>query len=245
MKKILILILFILLLTGCGSESKDLDISSIENEVRSDLLEVSNIEKQDITDNLNILISDYSEKTSEDVLYAAIYIRNVSEYLDDSKINDFARDIIDALSNGEDGYENSLVSDIEDNKDEYINDMYVSYHTKYTFKELFTNLKLDIMADVDDDEKVTYDNIDDAISYIEEYLDNPLENNETSERLAYDSLFLSMIADNVITELGSDTMEYLLSFDSDDKNKVLNDLEVINKNKEKYIKEYLKEVWTT
>lgn len=243
MKKIILLILTLTLffLTGCGKNSS-LDVSSLEEDVKTNLQEVSNVSKEDISLYLDVLISDYEDE--DEVLYAAIYIQNVSAYLDNDNLNNFANEVISYL-NGEDVSLDSYIEDIKNNKGEYVQMIYTSYHTKYTFKELFSNSNLQVIADTLDDSKKNYETIDKAISYIESYLDNPLLNNETSTKITYYSLFLSLMEGESISKLGNDTKEYLLSLDSDKKIEVNDDLESINKNREKYINECLKEVEST
>ena len=85
-------------------------------------------------------------------------------------------------------------------------------------------------------------NINKAIEYIAQYIEYPLTNEETIEKIIYYTLYLESLGNemksNIIYTLAENMLNYLTTLDEQDKVKALNTLNEILRNKNQIISDF-------
>ena len=247
-KKCLLILTLLIFIVGC--ENKKIEDTKVEEQVTNDIKEVNNVTLDSIIDSYEYIKGNFEnkldQKTYDQIKYKAVYLNKIATYDDKNYLYLFSETTLTYLKSqsSKDLKEvTKLFKVIDRHKVQYATSVYNNYHTIITIKNIKEEKLPIVKADINDKSIVTIKNITKAYDFIEKNIDNPLNNNETIEKMVYYSMFLKELGpkNNNLTLLGKYTLDYLSSLDNSNKNKVRSYLNIVSKNKTSTIEKYYKE----
>lgn len=248
MKKIIILLLTVLLITSCTNK-EDLK-KEIKKEVETTIKDISNITIKDIEDSYTYLKENYQEykddKKYEKIIYHLNYLEKLGKYNKDNeltKLTEYIFKYLDKPSKDNKKAIDKSIEIIDEKKDKIINDLYSNYLIITKITNTIKEQEKIAESDINDPNSYNEENINKAIKYISNHIESPLKNDEVLIKITYYSLYLSKInkPDNSIVKIGSHTLNYLKTLDIKEKNEVLKYLNSISKNQTTEVKKLYKE----
>ena len=248
-KRYLLIILLLVLAVGCHDIK--IEDTNVEEQVIKDIEEVDNVSIDSIEKSYeyiqNNIEKDLEQKTYDKLKYNAVYLNKIATYDDTNYLYILSEKTLTYLKsqNKKDLNEaTKLFKIIDRHKKQYVTSIYNNYHTIITVKNLKEKQTKIVSSDIKDKNIVTIKNIKKAYEYLENNIDDPLNNNETIEKMVYYSMLLKELGpkNNNITLFSKYTLDYLSNLDNSNKNKAKSFLKIINKDKNNTIEKYYNEI---
>lgn len=248
MKKIIILLLSILLITSCTNKEEIKE--NVKKEVETTIKDISNISIKDIEESYNYLKDNYQshkdEKKYEKIIYHLNYLKELGKNNKENELSKLAKNIskyLDKPNKDNKKIVDQSIKIIDEKKDQLVNDLYSNYLIISKITNVIKEQEKIAESDINDPNSYNEENINKAIKYISNHIEAPLKNDEILIKITYYSLYLSKInqPDNSIVKIGTHTLNYLKTLDINEKNEVLKHLNSLSKNQNKEVKELYKE----
>lgn len=254
MKKIIIIILCLFIITACQN-SNEIIIKEQETKIIEKLKEVENINEQEITNSINYINDNIDNSKQKEVIenlsYHALYLSKIGNKTDKNKdnlITNLGDLTIKYLNNNKKETKKEIkeiLENINKNQSNYVEEFYNNYHINFTINNNLSKIEKEIIAEINTI-GVEKNIINTSINYIIENYDNPLQNTEVIEKIIYYSVYLKTVGqklpDNEITLLGTTTYEYLNTLDNNKKIKILEYINIIKTSKEEKINNFYQQV---
>ncbi len=241
-KTIVILLLSILLLTGCQTKEEKFETqkeTAIEK-VTTNTQDMKNVTINSIKESYDYIKENINnKKVYEDLIYHATYLETIGSYSKTNKITILSTKVLNKLKQNQKNDEEitKLFKEIDSNKDKLIEELYTNYHTTYSIKKILKEQDIQVRADLNSETKITKENIKKAITYIETHLNNPLENDEILNNIVYYSLYLELLSKEEcdITLIGAHIHEYLKTLDNNELENASKHINIIKKDLDKHV----------
>ena len=249
MKKKYILIILLLIFT-VGCQNKKIEDTNVEEQVSKKIEEVNNITVDSILASYeeikNQIEDKLDQKTYDELKYNAVYLNKIATYDDKNYLYLLSETTLTYLKSQNSKNLNEvtkLFKVIERHKVQYATSVYNNYHIIITVKKIREEQTPIVKADINDSNIVNIKTITKAVDYIKKNIDNPLNNNETIEKMVYYSMFLKELGprNNNLTLLGKYTLDYLSTLDTTNKSKAKSYLKIVSKNLSNVIELYYNE----
>ena len=241
--KIVILLLAVLLLVGCDNKIDSM-IKNTKKDITSNIKSTSS---KKVKESIEYIHDNYEKKINKEFVYHTMLLKKLCDnsYLNESKIkilSDAAYEYMFRQSKGnKKELEESLAAVYED-LDKEVEDFYNLYQRIVIVDGYLAKAKTELLVQAEEKDYITYDKINKAIGYIQDYYRETFKNNEVIERMSYYSMYLEKIGSkinkkNSIVSLGVTTRKYLQSGKDNRLEEINNLLDEINSNKEGLINE--------
>lgn len=236
-KKILLIMIPLLLLTGCKDKNDEL-FHKQENVVKEELKNSNNITEETIREKYLFLkdnYESYKKSQKEELIYNAKFLQTIGN----KKANDLTK-LADLMlvyikDNNKDNYEklNIMFKNIESKENSLISDLYTSYLIENKVKSIITSKKEKVAADLKDSKLLTAKYLKDGINYIEKNISDPFKNNEVTENIIYYGLLLDGLGKKGnVKNLGNKVISYMRTLDSAKYKEITKLLSKMNKDKD-------------
>ena len=236
-KRIILLMLPLLLLTGCKDKNDELFIKQ-ENIVKEELKSSDLITEETIKEKYLFLkdnYDSYSKSKKEQFVYSAKYIQTISAK-DPNELTDIADQILIYVKNpSSDILEklNIMFKNVETKENKLVSDIYNSYMIENKVKEIILAKQEQVAADLKDKNLMNAKYLKEGINYIEKNIGDPFKNNEVIENLVYYSMFFDGLSNKGnVKSLGTKTLAYLKTLDDSKYTEVTNLLKKMSKDKD-------------
>ncbi|MBQ8192581.1 MAG: hypothetical protein IJZ46_00695 [Bacilli bacterium] len=255
MKKIIVLLLLVLCLTGCGKDNTELIIDK-EVEVNNKISDTENVSVENIKESVLYIkdnINNTKEKSVlEKLAYHANYLVAIGSKTEKTKNHELTTlgqntlTYITKLDKKEKSSVTKLLTYIDEDEEKLAEELYNNYHKSITVTNAIKKAEMEVAANLVDSKKLNVSNITKAIEYISTYINDPFKNSEVTEKIVYYSEYLLQVGtknpENEISLLGKYTKEYLKNLDNDNKKKTLDTLNNINKERKDKIESFYQSV---
>ena len=236
-KRIILIMLPLLLLTGCKDKNDELFIEQ-EKIVKEELKSVDLITEDAIKEKYLYLKDNYDsfdKSQKEKIVYSAKYIQTISAKSDNELTKIADQILIYVKSPSSELLEklNIMFKNVETKENKIISDIYNSYMIENKVKEIILAKQDQVAADLKDKNLRTAKYLKEGINYIEKNIEEPFKNNEVIENLVYYSMFFDGLSKKGnVKSLGTKTLAYLKTLDDSKYNEVINLLKKMNKDKD-------------
>lgn len=236
-KRIILIMLPLLLLTGCKDKNDELFIEQ-EKIVKEELKSVDLITEDAIKEKYLYLkdnYDSYDKSQKEKIVYSAKYIQTISAKSDNELTKIADQILIYVKSPSSELLEklNIMFKNLETKENKIISDIYNSYMIENKVKEIILAKQDQVAADLKDKNLRTAKYLKEGINYIEKNIEEPFKNNEVIENLVYYSMFFDGLSKKGnVKSLGTKTLAYLKTLDDSKYNEVINLLKKMNKDKD-------------
>ncbi|MBQ4032077.1 MAG: hypothetical protein II625_10015 [Bacilli bacterium] len=236
-KRIILIMLPLLLLTGCKDKNDELFIEQ-EKIVKEELKSVDLITEDAIKEKYLYLkdnYDSYDKSQKEKIVYSAKYIQTISAKSDNELTKIADQILIYVKSPSSELLEklNIMFKNVETKENKIISDIYNSYMIENKVKEIILAKQDQVAADLKDKNLRTAKYLKEGINYIEKNIEEPFKNNEVIENLVYYSMFFDGLSKKGnVKSLGTKTLAYLKTLDDSKYNEVINLLKKMNKDKD-------------
>lgn len=247
-KLLIILILSLFIITACNN--KEEIKKETTTKVKETISDIANISEENIKESYNYLKSNYlnykDDEIYEQLIYHCEYLKLLGKYAD-NELTTLANNVLTYIEKSNKDNKTNVIKSLNkiDGKEEnMIKEIYDNYLQLKVIKTIISNQTPIATGDANDKNMTNTENINKAIDYINKYIQNPLKNDEILEKTIYYSLYLNILGpkDHKITQLGKHMINYLSSFDKEEKDKALNLLNTITQDQNKIVNEFYNEL---
>ncbi len=246
MKKIIILLLFITLLTGCNKKNNDNLIKETQAIVEKEIKKMNIYNKKTVKESINYILDNYDKKINKDYIYHSTLLYNIAnnKYVKNNPISDLANNIYNYINGKIEKIElKSLVKKIKKDKNKLIDDFYTNYERNININKYLTDTKTKLITELQTKEAVTTKKVKKAIDYLLLNYKNPFKNTESLEKSIYYSMYLDTIAtkykvENDLIKYARFTKKYIQEYNE----KYIKEIEKIKDNVEKNKDQLVEEI---
>lgn len=247
-KLIALIVLLLIIIPGCNNKEKVEEKTT--NKVNTTITDITNITENDIKSSYIYIKNNYTkskdEKHYENLIYHIKYLQALGKYSKDNSLTILANKTENYLEKNNKKNKDKvthLLNEIDGKEDKLIKEIYDNYLKIKVIDKLISQQTIIVKGDINDKNMVNEENINKAINYLNKHIQNPLKNDEILEKTIYYSLYLSNLGskENNITKLGQHVINYLSTFDKEEKDNAINLLDDIHKNQKNLVTKYYEE----
>ena len=251
MKKIIIiLVIFTFILTGCNNKNSEI-FKEAEEKVNNVINSFTNVSEEKILESINYIENNIDNvkdtKVYKELAYHVTYLKIVgkNKLNENSELTSLVEKTEKYLMSQEKELKKDIkeiFEDIKKVKKSEVKKYFNNYHISQTISNIKEKQSKEVAQDIKDSNMVNEKNINKAIEYIAQYIEYPLTNEETIEKIIYYTLYLESLGNemksNIIYTLAENMLNYLTTLDEQDKVKALNTLNEILRNKNQIISDF-------
>lgn len=246
MKKIIILAIMLLLISGCGVKNEKV-YKKAESNIVNKLKDTENVTEKEIEKAIKYIENNYEKIKKDDNNYQefleyAIYLEKVGNNAD-SEIADLGKTAKEYMNNFKSKNKKeigTLLEKINKNREEKVKDFYNTYHKNVTIKKELEKAHKKIEKEAKEVNFASEEKINKALEYIIDNYENPLKNSEVSEKFAYYLEYIDEVGERInsqdqkVVEIVRKIKKNILNSKTDEE--IKQGIEEISKQKDEYIK---------